>query len=59
MNALFWQIMFFYAILSCAVGPYVGYYLMPSITGLERGYLGGTALSLVLWFSVGKKMVFK
>ncbi len=56
---LFWQIMFVYAVLSCAVGPYVGYYFIPSLSGLEKGYLGGTALSLLLWFSVGKKMVFK
>lgn len=59
MNYLFWQIMVVYAVLSCAVGPYVGYHFMPSVSGLERGYLGGTALSLLLWFSVGKKMVFK
>ena len=57
MKTSFWMLMAFYAALSCFVGPYVGHLLMPSKTGLERGYLGGTLLSVVLWFAVGKKMV--
>ena len=57
MKVSFWMVMAFYAVLSCVVGPLVGQYLIPSKDGLEKGYLGGTLLSVVLWFAVGKKMV--
>jgi hypothetical protein len=57
MKASFWTIMAFYAVLSCVIGPLVGQYFIPSKDGLEKGYLGGTLLSVVLWFMVGKKMV--
>jgi len=57
MQITFWQVMLFYAFLSCFVAPFVGHYFMPSIVGYERGYIGGTALSMILWFSVGRKMV--
>ncbi len=57
MKSSFWMVMAFYAVLSCFVGPYVGHYLLPTKEGLERGYLGGTLLSVLLWFAVGKKMV--
>ena len=52
---MFWQIMFFYAILSCFIMPYIGYYFM-GLKGLGNGYVIGTIVSLILWFSVGKKM---
>ena len=54
MKVSFWMVMAFYAVLSCFVGPMAGQYLN---VGLENGYLGGTLLSVVLWFTVGKKMV--
>lgn len=52
----FWIVMVFYAILSCVVFPYVGYQLKGK-SGLGQGYVVGTALSLLLWFTVGKKYV--
>ena len=30
---------------------------MPNRNGYERGYIIGTIISVVLWFTVGKKMV--
>lgn len=52
----FWQVMAFYAFLSCLLMPYLGKMLMgPS--GLEKGYIAGTVVSLILWFSFGKKYV--
>jgi hypothetical protein len=52
----FWQVMAFYAFLSCFLMPYLGKMFMgPS--GLEKGYIVGTIVSLALWFSVGKKYV--
>ncbi len=52
----FWFVMIFYAILSCVVAPYVGYHLKgKSKSGLGEGYVAGTVLSLMLWFTVGKK----
>jgi hypothetical protein len=50
----FWVVMLFYAILSCAVSPYIGYKLKGN-AGLSQGYVVGTMLSLILWFTVGKK----
>jgi hypothetical protein len=35
--------------------PYIGYYFM-GVKGLGNGYVIGTIVSLILWFSVGKKM---
>lgn len=55
MNTTFWMIMFFYALLSCFIMPYIGYYFM-GVSGLSNGYVVGTILSLILWFTVGKKM---
>jgi hypothetical protein len=57
MQSKFWQIMFFYAVLSCFIAPGVGYFFMRSNKGLEMGYLLGTAISIMLWFGVGRKMV--
>jgi hypothetical protein len=56
-NTKFWQIMLFYAVLSCFAAPLGFSFFMPSKKGLELGYLFGTALSLLLWFTVGKYKV--
>jgi hypothetical protein len=56
-NIKFWQIMLFYAVLSCLVAPMFAHFFMPTKRGLELGYLAGTALSLALWFTVGKYKV--
>ena len=52
---MFWQIMFFYALLSCFIMPAIGYYFMGT-SGLSNGYVVGTIVSMILWFTVGKKM---
>ena len=52
----FWQVMAFYAFLSCFLMPYLGKMFMgPS--GLEKGYIVGTVVSMALWFSVGRNYV--
>ena len=56
MYNMFWLIMAFYAILSCFIMPAIGYHFM-GMSGLGNGYVLGTILSLILWFTVGKKMV--
>jgi len=53
----FWGIMFFYAILSCFFGPFVFHYFIPNRNGYEIGYIIGTIVSVILWFTVGKKMI--
>ena len=55
MNTMFWMIMFFYALLSCFIMPYIGYYFM-GVSGQSNGYVLGTILSLILWFTAGKKI---
>ena len=50
----FWQVMVFYALLSCVVGPLIGQHFKgPEV--LSEGYLAGTAVSVLLWLTVGKK----
>ena len=51
----FWMVMFFYALLSCFIMPFLGYYIR-GVQGLSQGYIIGTIVSLILWFTVGKKM---
>ncbi len=51
----FWMVMFFYALLSCFIMPFLGYYIR-GVQGLSQGYIVGTIVSLILWFTVGKKM---
>jgi hypothetical protein len=55
MSTMFWQIMAFYAILSCFIMPAIGYYFMGT-KGLSNGYVVGTIVSMILWFTFGKKM---
>ena len=56
MYNMFWMIMAFYAILSFFIMPAIRYHFM-GMSGLGNGYVLGTILSLILWFTVGKKMV--
>ena len=51
----FWMVMLFYAILSCFIMPFLGYYIK-GVQGLSQGYILGTVVSVILWFAVGKKM---
>ena len=46
--------MLFYALLSCLIMPLV-FERINGSTGLGQGYVAGTVLSLILWFTVGKK----
>jgi hypothetical protein len=57
-NSKFMQIMAFYFILSFLIGPMIGYYALgKSIKSVGDGWVAGSVLSIVLWYSVGKKMV--
>ena len=50
----FWQVMVFYALLSCVIGPLIGKHFKGP-EGLGQGYVAGTVISLGLWLTVGKK----
>jgi len=54
MNKAFWQVMAFYALLSCVIAPLIGY-KMKGQSGLGQGYVAGSIISLGLWLTVGKK----
>ncbi len=57
-NTMFVQIMAFYFLLSFLIGPALGYYLMgKSINATANGWIAGSVLSIVLWYTAGKKMV--
>ncbi len=60
MSQLFiiFSIMFFYALLTFFIFPYIGYLLMnKSKTGIIYGMIIGFIISIVLWISVGSKYV--
>lgn len=52
----FWSVMLFYALLSCFIMPFLGKKFMGQ-GGLEKGYIMGTVVSMLLWFTFGKKYV--
>ena len=54
MYKAFWQVMVFYALLSCVIAPLIGY-KMKGLTGLGEGYIAGSILSIGLWLTIGKK----
>ena len=54
MSKAFWQVMAFYALLSCVIAPLIGY-KMKGQSGLGEGYVAGSIISISLWFFVGKK----
>ncbi len=54
MSKTFWQVMAFYAVLSCVIAPIIGY-KTKGLSGLGDGYVIGTIISIGLWFTVGKK----
>jgi hypothetical protein len=54
MNTVFWQVMAFYALLSCVIMPLIGYKLKGE-AGLGQGYIIGSVVSVGLWLIVGKK----
>ena len=55
---LFLGIMLFYILLSYVLFPLGFYYLVDkSLSSAGNGFIVGSILSLVLWLSVGRKMV--
>jgi hypothetical protein len=55
---LFISIMFFYIVLSYIIGPLIFYYLVEkSLSSAGNGYIAGSIVSLVLWMTVGSKMI--
>lgn len=52
----FWSVMIFYALLSCFIMPFLGQKFMGP-GGLEKGYIMGTVVCMILWFTFGKKYV--
>jgi len=52
----FWQVMAFYAVLSCVIAPLIGYHFKGH-QGLGQGYVAGSVVSVLLWLTVGKKYV--
>ena len=54
----FSMIMLFYILLSYVIGPIAGYYLLGK-TGAAagNGFVAGSVVSVLLWYSVGSKMV--
>jgi hypothetical protein len=57
-STTFASIMFFYAILSCVVGPGIFYFLgKKSLKNAGNGFIAGSILSIALWLMYGKRMV--
>jgi Na+/proline symporter len=55
---ILFSIMFFYALLTFFIFPYIGYLLMnKSKSGIIYGMIIGFIISIVLWISVGNKYV--
>jgi hypothetical protein len=54
MNMVFWQVMAFYALLSCVIMPLIGYKIKGQ-EGLGQGYIIGSIVCVGLWLTVGKK----
>jgi len=55
---MFLMIMLFYIFLSYIVGPIVGYYVLgKTVKGAGNGFVAGSVLSIILWYTVGQKMV--
>jgi hypothetical protein len=54
MNKVFWQVMAFYALLSCVIMPFIGYKIKGQ-EGLGQGYVIGSIVCVGLWLTVGKK----
>ena len=54
----FIQVMIFYILLAYVISPAVGYYAFGnSIEYAGHGFVAGSILSVILWYTFGKKMV--
>ena len=58
LSSKFIGIMIFYVILSYLIGPLIGYYFLGKTTkAVGTGFVVGSVLSIILWYSYGSKMV--
>uniref|UniRef100_A0A6C0KY05 Major facilitator superfamily (MFS) profile domain-containing protein n=1 Tax=viral metagenome TaxID=1070528 RepID=A0A6C0KY05_9ZZZZ len=58
LSSKFIGIMIFYIILSYLIGPLIGYYFLGKTTkAAGTGFVVGSVLSIILWYSYGSKMV--
>jgi hypothetical protein len=54
----FSMIMLFYIFLSYFLGPVVGYYALGKTSAAAgNGFVAGSIISIVLWYTVGSKLV--
>ena len=54
----FIQIMGFYIVLSYVIGPVVFYFAFGrNLQAAGHGYVAGSILSILLWYSKGSKMI--
>jgi len=54
----FSMIMLFYLLLSYFIGPVVGYYTLGKTSAAAgNGFVVGSIISIVLWYTVGSKLV--
>jgi len=51
------SIMVFYAVLSCFIAPVIGYNITKTKEGLGNGFLIGSILSIILWYTYGSKQL--
>jgi len=52
------MIMLFYLLLSYFIGPLVGYYTLgKTLTAAGNGFVAGSIISIILWYTVGSKLV--
>jgi hypothetical protein len=56
----FLMIMLFYILLSYVIGPMLFYYFVnKSLLSAGNGFVAGSILSIVLWYTFGSKMINK
>lgn len=54
----FTYIMFFYALLSCLIGPLIFYFLGgKSLETAGNGFVLFSIISILLWYTKGRKMI--
>ena len=56
----FFMIMIFYILLSYVIGPMFFYYFInKSLLSAGNGFVVGSILSIILWYTYGSKMINK
>ena len=51
-------VMVFYIVLSYILGPVIGYYTLGKTScAAGHGFVAGSVISIILWYTVGCKMV--